>query len=210
LDPGFNAVVYRTRSRQYLVLGVSSLTTSEARILRAAEPLAEWQLVAPRLPEQEYDLDHHGDVFYIRVNDTGRNFRLAKAAVASPGRESWTEVVPHRPEVMLEGVDAFRDHLVRFEREAGLPQVSITDLRSGATHRIAFPEARTPPSRRRTRSSTPARSATATSRSSLRPPSSTTTWRRRRPRSSSSSRCSVATTGRSTRRGASSPPQSTE
>ena len=50
-------------------------------------------------------------------------------------------MVPHRPEVMLEGVDSFRDHLVLFEREAGLPQVSVTDLRTGATHRIAFPEA---------------------------------------------------------------------
>ena len=64
-----------------------------------------------------------------------------KAPVASPGRESWTEVVPHRPEVMLEGVDFFRDHLVLFEREGGLPQVSVTDLRTGAAHRIAFPEA---------------------------------------------------------------------
>jgi oligopeptidase B len=140
-DPAFNVGVYRTRSRWYLVLGISSLTTSEARFLPAREPLGRWQLVAPRVSEQEYDVEHHGDVFYIRVNDQGRNFRLAKTPVASPGRESWTEVVPHRPEVMLEGVDAFRDHLVLFEREGGLPQVSITDLRRGATHRIAFPEA---------------------------------------------------------------------
>jgi len=140
-DPAFNVGVYRTRSRRYLVLGISSLTTSEARFLPAAEPLGEWQLVAPRVSEQEYDIEHHGDVFYVRVNDRGRNFRLAKTPVASPGRESWTEVVPHRPEVMLEGVECFRDHLVLFERERGLPQVSVGDLRSGATHRIAFPEA---------------------------------------------------------------------
>jgi oligopeptidase B len=140
-DPAFNVDVYRTRSRQYLVLGASSLTTSEALFLPAAEPGGEWRLVAPRVHEQEYDLEHHGDVFFVRANDRGRNFRLVKAPVASPGRESWTEVVPHRPEVMLEGVDCFRDHLVRFEREGGLPQVSVTDLRTGATHRIAFPEA---------------------------------------------------------------------
>lgn len=140
-DPAFNVDVYRTRSRQYLVLGTSSLTTSEARFLPAAEPRGEWRLVAPRMHEEEYDLEHHGDVFYVRSNDGGRNFRLVKAPVASPGRESWTEVVPHRPEVMLEGVDCFRDHLVRFEREGGLPQVSVTDLRTGAAHRIAFPEA---------------------------------------------------------------------
>jgi oligopeptidase B len=140
-DPAFNIDVYRTRSRQYLVLGASSLTTSEVLFLPSAEPLGEWRLVAPRVHEQEYDLEHHGDVFFVRANDRGRNFRLVKAPVTSPGRESWTEVVPHRPEVMLEGVDCFRDHLVRFEREGGLPQLSVTDLRTGAAHRIAFPEA---------------------------------------------------------------------
>jgi oligopeptidase B len=140
-DAAFNIAVHRTRSGEYLVLGVSSLTTSEARVLEAGEPLGRWRLVAPRAPEQEYDVDHHGDVFYIRVNDTGRNFRLVKAPVASPDRPSWTEVLPHRPQVMLEGVDCFRDHLVLFEREDGLPQVAVTDLRTGGTHRIAFAEA---------------------------------------------------------------------
>jgi len=140
-DPAFNVGVYRTRSREVLVLGISSLTTSEALFLDAAEPLGPWRLVAPRVPEQEYDVEHHGDSFYLRVNDTGRNFRLVKAKVASPGRESWIEVVPHRPHVMLEGVDCFRDHVVLVEREDGLPQVAVTDLRTGASHRIAFPEA---------------------------------------------------------------------
>jgi oligopeptidase B len=140
-DPAFNLGVYRTRSGRYLVLGASSLTTSEARFLEASEPLGEWRLVAPRVPEQEYDVEHHGDVFYLRVNDTGRNFRLVKAPVTSPGRERWEEVLAHRDEVMLEGVDAFEHHLVLLEREGGLPQLSVTDLRTGATHRIAFPEA---------------------------------------------------------------------
>jgi oligopeptidase B len=140
-DLAFNVGVYRTRSRGFLVLGISSLTTSEVLFLPAQEPLGPWRIVAPRVPEEEYDVEHHGDFFYVRVNDRGRNFRLAKAPVVSPGRESWTEVVPHRAEVMLESVDAFRDHLVLFEREGGLPQVRVTDLRSGATHRIVFPEA---------------------------------------------------------------------
>ena len=140
-DPAFNVGVFRTRSRQYLVLGIGSLTTSEARFLAAAEPLGEWRLLAARLREQEYDLDHHGGFFYLRVNDTGRNFRLVKAPVARPGRESWVEVRPHREDVMLEGLDCFRDHLVLFEREGGLPEVSVVDLRTGAEHRLAFPEA---------------------------------------------------------------------
>jgi oligopeptidase B len=139
-DLAFNVGVGRTRSREWLVLGISSLTTSEARVLPAAEPRGDWRLVAPRVPEQEYDLDHHGEHFYIRANDTGRNFRLLKAPVASPDRASWVELVPHRAEVMLEGVDLFRNHCVLYEREDGLPQMRITDLRSGESHRLAFPE----------------------------------------------------------------------
>jgi oligopeptidase B len=140
-DAAFNVDVYRTRSLAYLVLVAGSLTTSEARVLPAREPLGEWRLVAPRVSQQEYEVDHRGDVFYVRTNDAGRNFRLVEAPCATPGREHWREVVPHRDEVMLEGADCFSDHLVLFEREAGLPQMRVTDLRTGASHRIAFPEA---------------------------------------------------------------------
>jgi oligopeptidase B len=139
-DEAFNIGVYRTRSLAYLVLGLGSLTTSEARVLAADQPAGEWKVVAPRVRDQEYDLDHHGDSFYIRVNDTGRNFRLVKAPVGAPGRESWKEVVPHRPDVMLEGTDFFQDFYVLAERERGLPQFRVTSFATGATHDIEFPE----------------------------------------------------------------------
>jgi oligopeptidase B len=139
-DLGFNIGVGRTRSEKYLILGIGSHTTSEALFLPAHTPEGEWTLIAPRVQDQEYDVDHHGESFYVRVNDTGRNFRLVMAKVASPGREHWQEVVPHRPEVMLEGSDFFKDHYVLFEREDGLPQMRVTDLRTGESHRMAFPE----------------------------------------------------------------------
>ncbi len=139
-DQAFNIGVYRTRSKAYLILGMGSLTTSEARFLAADQPRGEFKVVAPRIHDQEYDLDHHGDAFYIRVNDTGRNFRLVKAPVAAPGRESWREVVAHRPDVMLEGADFFQNHYVLQERENGLQEFRVTDLRTGASHRVEFPE----------------------------------------------------------------------
>src|SRR5262249_53878756 len=101
----------------------------------------EWTVVAPRVHEQEYDVDHHGEHFWIRVNDTGRNFRIVKAPVASPGREHWQEVVAHRADVMLEGLDLFRGHAVVFERGHELPEIRVTDLATGDAHRLAFPEA---------------------------------------------------------------------
>ncbi|HEY7512944.1 MAG TPA: S9 family peptidase, partial [Vicinamibacteria bacterium] len=139
-DEAFNIGVGRTRSLRFLLLGIGSHTTSEVRFLAADEPRREWTLLAPRVHEQEYDVDHHGDHFWIRTNDTGRHFRIVKAPVSSPGREHWREVVPHRPEVMLEGIDLFRRHAVVFEREDGLPHVRVTDLRTNESHRLAFPE----------------------------------------------------------------------
>ncbi len=139
-DQAFNIGVGRTRSDGFLILGIGSHTTSEARVLPADQPEGTFRLVAPRVPEQEYDLDHRGDVFWIRTNDRGRNHRLVTAPVAAPGRENWTEVLAHRPDVMLEGLDLFESHAVVIEREDGLSQFRVIDLRSGDWHRVAFPE----------------------------------------------------------------------
>jgi oligopeptidase B len=139
-DERFSVYVSRTRSRQFLVWQTGSLTSSEVRILPAATPTGEWKLVSARVPEREYDVDHHGDKLYIRVNDRGRNFRLVTAPVSDPSEKNWTEVRPHRPDVMLEGVELFANHLVTSERRNALDQIVITDLRTGQAHTMTFPE----------------------------------------------------------------------
>jgi len=139
-DEMFRIFPYRTRSRAYIVLGIGSLTASEARYLPADDPGGQWKLIAPRQKDHEYDVEHRGDLFYIRTNSGGRNFRLVTAPVADPRRENWKEIVPHRPEVMLAGVDVFAHYMVQYEREGGLPQLRVTDLRTNQSHRIAFPE----------------------------------------------------------------------
>ncbi|MFN2564410.1 MAG: S9 family peptidase [Gemmatimonadaceae bacterium] len=139
-DERFSVYVYRTRSRQFLVWQTGSLTSSEVRLLPAGNPTGEWKLVSARVPEREYDVDHHGDKLYIRVNDKGRNFRLVTAPVSDPSERNWTEVIPHRADVMLEGVELFANHLVASERRNALDEITITDLRTGQSHKLAFPE----------------------------------------------------------------------
>jgi oligopeptidase B len=139
-DELFRVGVGRSRSKGYIFLGVGSHTTSEVRYIPADQPQAEWKVVAPRRHEHEYEVDHRGDLFYIRTNDKGRNFRLVTAPVSDPRPENWTEVVPHRPDVMLEGVELFKNHYVLLERERGLPEFRVTDLRTGASHSVVFPE----------------------------------------------------------------------
>jgi oligopeptidase B len=139
-DELFRVFVHRSRSRAYLFLTVASHTTTEVRFVAADRPGDAWRPIAEREHEHEYDVDHHGDLLYIRTNDRGRNFRLVTAPVADPRRENWSEQVPHRPKVMLEAVDCFAHHYVLQEREDGLPHLSVTSLESGESHRVVFPE----------------------------------------------------------------------
>jgi oligopeptidase B len=139
-DERFDVSVERTRSGGYLVLSIGSHTTSEARILRADQPAAAFQLVSPRRQDREYYVDHRGDLLYIRVNDTGRNFRLVTAPLADPREENWREIVPQRPDVMLQGVELFADHYVLVERADGLPRLVVVSFRTGARQAIRFPE----------------------------------------------------------------------
>jgi oligopeptidase B len=139
-DERFSVYVGRSRSKQYVFMYVGSLTSGEQYYLPANAPRTPWKLIAARKPDREYDADHHGDKFYIRINDTGRNFRLVTAPASDPKEQNWKELVPNRADVMLTGFTLFTDHLVRNERQDGLPQIVITNLRVNTTHRLAFPE----------------------------------------------------------------------
>ena len=139
-DDRFGLDVGRSRSGAYIVANTSSLTTSEVRVLRADAADASFVTIEPRTPGVKYDVDHRGELFYIRVNDTGRNFRIVTAPVERPARANWTELVPHRASVMLWGLLLFKNHLVLVELENALTQLSVRDLTDRTAHRVAFPE----------------------------------------------------------------------
>jgi oligopeptidase B len=139
-DQRFRVYVEVTRSRRFVVLLVVSHTTTEVRVLAADDPAGAWRLVAPRVSEREYDLDHWGDRFFIRVNDTGPNFRVVTAPVGDPGPERWVEVLPHRDDTIVEHVDCFQGHWIAWERRNGLPDVRITDVTTGVARQLDFPE----------------------------------------------------------------------
>jgi oligopeptidase B len=139
----FFLVLYKAKSRRYIFIHLEGHTTSEIRFLDADDPSAEPQVIQPRIHKMIYSAEHHRSAageerFFILTNWEAQNFRLMETPVSAPGQEKWREVIPHRAEVLLDGMECFLDHLALYERENGLRHIRIQDLQTGTAHRVDF------------------------------------------------------------------------
>jgi oligopeptidase B len=140
-DPGFFVGVSLTESRRWLLVDSHDHVTSEVRLIDAAHPERDPVVVAPREPHVEYDVAHHDKRLIILTNaDGAEDFKLVECPEENPGREQWTDLVAHRPGVLIVAFQVFRRWLVRLERENALPRVVVRDIDSGEEHVIAFDE----------------------------------------------------------------------
>jgi oligopeptidase B len=139
-DERFFLTIAKTRSNRFVLINVRSKNTTEVHYLAASEPEGEFRVIHPREPELEYSVQDQGDVFLVRTNDAAKNFRLMKVPIADPAKKNWREVVAHRPDVKLEGMDTFRNHLVLYERENGLLKLRVQNAASSETHYVSFQE----------------------------------------------------------------------
>ncbi len=140
-DPGFFLGIDATQSRRFLLLSVHDHETSEVSIIDTEKPAAKLVLVAKREAEHDYSVEHHGDRLIILTNSGGaEDYRIVEAPIDNPGPENWREIEPHRPGRLILDVIAYKNHLVRLEREDGLPRIVIRRFADGEEHTISFPE----------------------------------------------------------------------
>jgi oligopeptidase B len=140
-DPGYFLGLGLTQSRRFLLLSVHDHETAEVSLIDTEDPSSPPRLVSPREPEHDYSVEHHGDRLIILTNSGGaEDYRIVEAPVESPGREHWREIEPHRPGRLILEIVAFKNHLVRLEREDGLPRIVIRRFADGSEHEIAFAE----------------------------------------------------------------------
>ncbi|WP_372918824.1 S9 family peptidase [Salegentibacter sp.] len=125
-DETFNTYVYKSKSREYIIIGSSSTLTTEYRILKADDPAGEFKVIQDRERGLEYSIAHFGDHFYVLTNmDDATNFKLMKTPVDATSKENWTDVIPHREDVLLEDIDIFKEYLVVSERNNGLNKIKV-------------------------------------------------------------------------------------
>jgi oligopeptidase B len=139
-DETFNCYVSKTKSDQYLIIGSYQTLSSECWILEADEPLGEFRLFQKRERDHEYSIDHFEDRFFIITNSDAQNFRLMESGLQQTKKENWIERLAHRPDVLLEDLEIFKDYLVIEERKNGLTHLRIQDLRDNSEHYLDFGE----------------------------------------------------------------------
>ena len=126
-DDTFGTFVYKSKSDKYIIIGSYSTLTSEYQILNADDPDGKFKVFSPRTRGLEYSISHYGDSFYVLTNkDDATNFKLMKVKENSTSAENWKEFIEHREDVLLEGIEIFKDYYVLSERQNGLNKIKIS------------------------------------------------------------------------------------
>ena len=140
-DATFDTFVYKTKSKNYIVIGSSSTLTTEYQILDANNPNGNFKIFQPRKRGLEYHIAHYKDHFYIITNKDGaKNFKIMKTPEDKTLEENWVDEIPHREDTFLEDFSIFKDYLVLEERNNGLGKIRIKKWDKSEDYYLPFNE----------------------------------------------------------------------
>jgi oligopeptidase B len=139
-DPLYEFRLDRTKDRKFIVVASTATDTWESRILDASEPKGDFKVVLPREKGHKYEVDHRDGLFYIRTNRDAKNFRIVTAPVADPSPANWKPFLDHDKDVLVSGIDLFRDFAVVSDKKAGLNRLRIYDFAKKSWREMSFPE----------------------------------------------------------------------
>ncbi|WP_394332562.1 S9 family peptidase [Flavobacterium urocaniciphilum] len=138
-DDTFYTFIYKEKSKKYLIIGSTSTLTSEYQILEANNPDGNFRIFQPRVRELEYSISYYEGNFYIVTNaDKATNFKLMKTAENATSKENWNDLIPHRKDVLIEGIEIFKDYLVIEERSNGLNKIQIKPWNGSGDYYLPF------------------------------------------------------------------------
>lgn len=124
-DETFSCGVGKSKSNAFLMISSYSTVSTEWRVLDANTPEGDWRIIQPRERDLEYGVEHFGDHFYITTNRDAKNFKLVRTPLEQTTYAHWEDVLPHRENTLLEGVELFENYLVIEERTDGLTQLRV-------------------------------------------------------------------------------------
>ena len=133
--------VEKSKNNKFIFIVSAATMSSEYRMLDASKPNGTFSVFAPRMKDVLYNVITLADKFLVLTNkDDAKNFKLMECPLDKTSADSWKEVIPVRKDVLLQGVEEFRDFIVINERKDGLVKLRIRNLKDHAEHFIDFGE----------------------------------------------------------------------
>ncbi|MFA6863728.1 MAG: S9 family peptidase [Dysgonamonadaceae bacterium] len=141
-DAKFSTYVSGSKTKDYIFIGSASSTTSEERFIQADKPMSDFKLFMPREKDVEYSVHAHKDLFFVQYKDKENlNGKVYKTPLTGYEEKStWTEFVPHNPNVRIESLDVLEDYVSLELRQNGLTKIEVKPIAGGESKEIVFPE----------------------------------------------------------------------
>jgi oligopeptidase B len=138
-DNTFYTSVSKSKSNKFIVISSHSTLTSEFQFLDANKPLDNFRLFNQRKRGLEYSINHYEKFFYIITNiDNAKNYKLMKTPIGGTEYENWINVIDHRKDVLIEGIDIFKNYLVISERANGLNRINVRKWDDSESYYLDF------------------------------------------------------------------------
>ncbi|WP_407486124.1 S9 family peptidase [Elizabethkingia anophelis] len=151
-DPSKDVLVYeekdksnyigvgKSKNEKFIMISSGATTSSEIRYLDADDPAGTFKIFQPRMKDVIYDVTPLEDRFLVTTNKDALNFKVVETPLDKTGVENWKDFIPHRTDVLMEGITEFKNYLVFSERQNGLSQLVIYDRKTGEKEFLKFDE----------------------------------------------------------------------
>ena len=138
-DNTFYTSVSKSKSNKFIIISSHSTLTSEFQFLDANKPSDNFRLFNQRKRGLEYSINHYEKFFYIITNiDNAKNYKLMKTPIGGTEYENWINVIDHRKDVLIEGIDIFKNYLVISERANGLNRINVRKWDDSESYYLDF------------------------------------------------------------------------
>lgn len=128
-DPTFYTSISKSKDDSVIYIHHQNTDKTGVTIVDANNPTAPAQVFLSLKNGQEYSVAKAEDGYYVLTNIDAKNFRVMKAPLDATGDVSkWEDVIAHRPNVFLQGIEVMKNHLVVKEKENGMLRMVVHNL----------------------------------------------------------------------------------
>ena len=139
-DTAFTVGIDKDKLKKYIYINSHSTLSAETRYVLADRPEGKFKIFLKRQPKHEYSVEFAGDRFFILTNRRAKNFKLVECPENKTDLKSWRTVIPVRADILIEGVEVFKDFVVVQEMEKGLAQIQVWSRSKRKSRYVDLPD----------------------------------------------------------------------